>query len=81
MACGTPVITSNLSSLPEVAGDAGVLVNPLDIDAITDSVVALLVDSDLREQLIAEGLDHVKRFSWANAARQLKSVYDGLLSM
>ena len=81
MACGTPVITSNLSSLPEVAGDAGVLVNPLDIDAITDSVVALLADSDLREQLIAEGLDHVKRFSWANAARQLKSVYDGLLSM
>ena len=81
MACGTPVITSNLSSLPEVAGDAGVLVNPLDIDAITDSVVALLADSNLREQLIAEGLDHVKRFSWANAARQLKSVYDGLVSM
>ena len=81
MACGTPVITSNLSSLPEVAGDSGVLVNPLDIDAITDSVVALLADSDLREQNIAEGLEHVKRFSWANAARQLKSVYDGLLSM
>lgn len=79
MACGTPVITSNLSSLPEVAGDAGVLVDPLDTEAISDAIRRLLTDGALRKQLVAAGFEHVKRFSWARAASQLKSIYDELL--
>ena len=79
MACGTPVITSNLSSLPEVAGDAGILVDPLDTAAISDAIMRLLTDASLRKQLVAAGSEHVKRFSWARAASQLKSIYDELL--
>lgn len=79
MACGTPVITSNLSSLPEVAGDAGILVDPLDTDAISDAIMRLLTDAALRQQLVAAGFEHVKRFSWASAASQLKSIYDEML--
>ena len=79
MGCGTPVITSNLSSLPEVAGDAGIQVDPLDTEAISAAIVNLLTDATLRQQLIAAGYEHVKRFSWAGAARQLKSIYDDML--
>jgi len=79
MACGTPVITSNLSSLPEVAGDAGILVNPLDNEAISDAIMKTLTDAALRQQLVAAGFERVKRFSWASAASQLKSIYDAML--
>ncbi len=81
MACGTPVITSNLSSLPEVAGDAGILVDPLDTEAISDAIMRLLTDAALRQQLVAAGFEHVKRFSWASAASQLKSIYDAMLGV
>ncbi len=81
MACGTPVITSNLSSLPEVAGDAGILVDPLDTEAISDAIMRLLTDVALRQQLVAAGFEHVKRFSWASAASQLKSIYDEMLGV
>ena len=81
MACGTPVITSNLSSLPEVAGDAGILVDPLDTEAISDAIMRLLTDAALRQQLVAAGFEHVKRFSWASAASQLKSIYDAMLGL
>ncbi|MDE2950299.1 MAG: glycosyltransferase family 1 protein [Chloroflexota bacterium] len=79
MACGTPVITSNLSSLPEVAGDAGILVNPLDSEAISDAIMKTLTDAALRQQLVAAGFERVKRFSWASAASQLKAIYDAML--
>ena len=81
MACGTPVITSNLSSLPEVAGDAGILVDPLDTEAISEAIMRLLTDAALRQQLVAAGFEHVKRFSWASAASQLKSIYDAMLDL
>lgn len=81
MACGTPVITSDLSSLPEVAGDAGLLVNPLDTEAISAAMMRLLTDSAFRQRLAAAGIEHVKRFSWAKSARQLKSIYDELLGI
>ena len=81
MACGTPVITSNLSSLPEVAGDAGILVDPLDTEAISDAIMRLLTDAALRQQLVAAGFEHVKRFSWTSAASQLKSIYDAMLGL
>ncbi|MCY3796594.1 MAG: glycosyltransferase family 1 protein [Chloroflexi bacterium] len=81
MACGTPVVTSNLSSLPEVGGEAALLVDPYDTGAIRDAIVKLETDADRRAQLIQAGFLQVKRFSWMRAARQLRSIYDEMLSM
>jgi glycosyltransferase involved in cell wall biosynthesis len=75
MACGTPVVTSNVSSLVEVAGDATLLVNPRSTDELTDALTRLLTDSELRETLIARGFEQIKLFTWERAARQLLSVY------
>jgi len=80
MACGTPVITSNLSSLPEVAGNAGILVDPLNVDAIADATYTILTDSQHRNQLIEAGYQQVKYFTWERSATHLKSIYDMLLS-
>lgn len=78
MACGTPVLTSNISSLAEVAGDDAVLVDPLSAEAIRAGLVRLLTDEALRGRLIAKGFERAKAFTWERAARQLREVYDGL---
>ncbi len=80
MACGTPVITSNLSSLPEVAGEAAILVDPLDINAITDAIYAVLTDSVKRNHMVEAGYQQVTHFTWERSATHLKSIYDMLLS-
>ena len=64
MACGTPVITSNISSLPEVAGDAAILINPYDTREITAAMQAIINDSELRKQLSEKGLKRARQFSW-----------------
>ncbi|WP_427161647.1 glycosyltransferase family 4 protein [Aliinostoc sp. HNIBRCY26] len=64
MACGTPVITSNLSSLPEVAGDAAILINPYNTAEITDAMQMLAHDIKLRSQLSTQGLAQANQFSW-----------------
>lgn len=64
MACGTPVITSNLASLPEVTGDAALLVDPYDVRTITQAMQALAADCKLRCQLRTEGLKRASQFSW-----------------
>lgn len=79
MACGTPVITSNLSSLPEVAGDAAILVDPLNLEAISDNLHDLLTNPSTSAQFIDLGFQQVKYFTWAKSAEHLKSVYDMLL--
>ena len=79
MACGTPVLTSNVSSLPEVAGDAALLVNPLDTDAIADGMARLIADAGLRRSLIEKGYARVLKFSWADAARQVLQVLESLV--
>lgn len=68
MRCGTPVITSTTSSLPEVAGDAALLVNPRDSDAIATAIERVLSDSALRRRLIAAGYEQAAAFTWARAA-------------
>ncbi len=78
MACGTPVITSNLSSLPEVAGEAALMVDPYDVPAIQDAILRLQ-NSTERQRLIAAGYSQVKQFNWKRSAAQLKSIYDELL--
>lgn len=64
MACGTPVITSNLSSLPEVAGDAAILINPYSIEELTAAMHLVVTDSKLRDRLSIQGLNRATQFSW-----------------
>lgn len=70
MRCGTPVLCSNTSSLPELVGEAALLVNPLEIAEIREGIQRLVKDQPLREQLIQRGAKQVARFTWAQAARQ-----------
>jgi glycosyltransferase involved in cell wall biosynthesis len=78
MACGTPVITSNVSSLPEVTGDAAVLVEPMDVKSIATAVYQLKQDAVYRATLVERGLARAKLFTWKRAAEQVASVYEQL---
>ena len=77
MACGTPVVTSNVSSLPEVAGDAAVLVDPADPAAIAEGIDRSLGDVELHLRLVAAGLERAERFSWEETARRTTEVLRG----
>jgi glycosyltransferase involved in cell wall biosynthesis len=79
MACGTPVVCSNSSSLPEVADDAALLVDPLDVDALTGALERLLRDPALAADLRARGLAQAARFSWARAAAETIAIYHRLI--
>ena len=74
MACGTPVLASTTSSLPEVVGEAGLLVDPLDVDAIADGLKRLIVDESLRQELRRRGLARAATFTWQRAARETLAV-------
>ena len=71
MACGTPVLTSNSTSLPEAVGEAAVSVDATDVDALTEGLSRVLFDSELRLTLKARGLTHATHFSWKRTASQL----------
>lgn len=75
MACGTPVITSNTSSLPEVVGDAAPMINPLDGEGLAAIMAATLNDAHLREHITALGLRRAAAFSWESTARRTLDVY------
>jgi glycosyltransferase involved in cell wall biosynthesis len=75
MACCTPVVTSNVSSLPEVVGDAGLTVDPTDIYALANAMSRTLQDAQLCQQMIERGLARAAEFTWLRAARQLRQVY------
>jgi glycosyltransferase involved in cell wall biosynthesis len=76
MACGTPVIGSNVSSLPEVIGDVGLQVDPRDVDAIANGLTTMLTSPELGARSIAAGIDRARTFTWEKAARELLSIYD-----
>jgi len=85
MASGTPVVTSNVSSLPEVTGDAAVLVDPYDVDSIADGMRRILDDPRLAEELRIKGLKRAREFSWERSVEKTQRVYrevaaDGLAS-
>jgi glycosyltransferase involved in cell wall biosynthesis len=80
MACGTPVVTSNISSMPEAAGDAALLVDPYDVAAIADALRRLLTDESLRQTLVERGYRQAQRLTWERSAAQLKHVYQQLLA-
>ncbi len=75
MAAGTPVVASNLSSLPEVLGDAALLVDPYDANAIAHAIRRCLVDDALRRDLRTLGLAKVQEYSWEEAARRVRRIY------
>lgn len=79
MACGTPVITANVSAMPEVVGDAGILVEPLDYQSMADAVVNIQKDSSFRQQLIEKALTRVKQFTWESTSEKIAQVYEELL--
>jgi glycosyltransferase involved in cell wall biosynthesis len=75
MACSTPVITSTGGSLPEIAGGAAVIVDPLDEVAIAEAILRLADDVRLRRDLVAKGRARARRFSWADSAAHHLDVY------
>lgn len=74
-ACGTPVLTSTVSSLPEVAGDAALSVPPTDVTALAEALYRLTTDNALRAELIAKGLGRAQTFTWGRAAQELLKIY------
>ena len=78
MACGVPVVCSNASSLPEVAGDAALTIDPLDADALAEAMSRALADAALRKEMIDRGLAQAARFTWEKAARQLLGLFEAL---
>jgi glycosyltransferase involved in cell wall biosynthesis len=76
MACGTPVVTSNVSSLPEVAGDAAMLVNPGNVFDIARGIRDVLTDDSLRAELVRRGHIQAARFNWERSAREVLDIYE-----
>jgi glycosyltransferase involved in cell wall biosynthesis len=79
MACGTPVVASNTSSLPEIVGDAGILVAPTDIEGLAQAMISVLQDSGYREDLVNRGLKQAKRFSWEATAKKTLALYSTIV--
>jgi glycosyltransferase involved in cell wall biosynthesis len=80
MACGAPVVTSNTSSLPEVAGDAALLVDPYDVEQIAQAMWLVLSQPALAAQLRAKGLARAAQFTWERTARETIAVYERVLA-
>jgi glycosyltransferase involved in cell wall biosynthesis len=80
MTCGTPVLTSSATCLPEIAGDAAVIVDPESVDGIADGIARLDSSEELRRTLIARGLERARMFTWAGSARSTLAVYQEMTS-
>jgi glycosyltransferase involved in cell wall biosynthesis len=80
MACGTPVVCSNVSSLPEVVDDAAILVNPENVFDIARGIGDMLLDEDLRARMIRRGREQAARFSWDWTARQVLEIYQDVIA-
>jgi glycosyltransferase involved in cell wall biosynthesis len=76
MACGSPAITSNISSMPEAAGDAAALVDPYDYEEIERNIRKILTNPTLAEEMVGNGLTHCKKFSWRNFAQEIMNTPD-----
>ena len=80
MACGTPVICSNVSSMPEIAGNAAVIVDPRDVGQIADGIFSMLTQPDLRDEFVARGKKRALHFTWENTAVKTIGIYKSLFS-
>jgi glycosyltransferase involved in cell wall biosynthesis len=74
MASGTPVVTSNVSAMPEIAGDATLLVDPSSVQQIADAIQQIMSDASLRDQLRERGLARASQFSWARTAAGVQAL-------
>jgi glycosyltransferase involved in cell wall biosynthesis len=80
MACGTPVVCSNTSSLPELGGKAARYFDPMDTQAMAAAIESIMSDDEMREHMRGQGLEQVAKFSWHRAARETVAVYEKLLA-
>ncbi len=80
MACGTAVVAANITAIPEVVGDAGILTDPMDVDAIATAIQNLQSDDHHRDQLVRRGLERVKQFTWEKTAEQVANIYEQVLN-
>ncbi len=80
MACGTPVVCSDAASLPEAVGDAAVMVDPLQVEALAQTILHVLTDERLQEELRQKGLVRARQFTWERTARQVIAVYREVLA-
>jgi alpha-1,3-rhamnosyl/mannosyltransferase len=78
MACGVPVVCSNTSSLPEIAGDAALLVDPFDVNTLAVTMGRALTEEGLRRKMREKGLEQAERFSWERTGRETLEVYLGV---
>lgn len=78
MACGVPVITSNTSSLPEVSGDACILVEPKDVNSMVAAMKSIVLDEEYKNSLIKKGLEQSKKFTWEKSSQKLVKIYKEL---
>lgn len=78
MACGTPVVTSNVSSLPEVAGDAALLVDPSSVAQIAEALKRIVEDQPLRQDLAEKGIAQARKYRWDDIATRTREILDGL---
>ena len=76
MACGCPVVTANTSSLPEVVGEAGIMVNPYDTRSLGQAMRRVLTDDKSRDSMVRKGLEQSKKFSWEKTAELTLQVYN-----
>ena len=76
MACGCPVITSNISSLPEVVGDAGIMIDPNDVNNLTEAMYEILSNEELKENYRKKSLERAKMFSWRKTAEETWKIYE-----
>jgi glycosyltransferase involved in cell wall biosynthesis len=79
MACGCPVVTSNTTSLPEVVGDTGILIDPLNPQEIATAITTVLTDSGRRSAMASGGLERAKLFTWRHTAERMLEIIDDLL--
>ena len=79
MRCGTPILSGNLTSLPEVAGDAALYCNPFNVDDITKKLGKLCSDESLRDELSKKGLERSQLFSWDKSAATVWKVFEGVI--
>lgn len=78
MACGCPVVTSNTTCMPEIAGEAAILIDPYNINSLTHGMYEVLTDNELRQNLKQKSLERAKQFSWERCARETLEVYEEL---
>lgn len=81
MCCGTPVITSNVSSIPEVAGDAALLINPFDTEELAKAMEKVLEDNNVKADLISRGFERISNFNWKKTAFETLKFYENIFRM